>query len=250
MIATWLIRTEHLKDERVFYRLYDELPQERKAKVDRLKQEHSKHQSLAAWILWMRIRDKYKLSDDQVFNVSHSHACCICSTAILPCKDVFIGCDIERIGTYHEKLVSRFFHIQEQWIFQQMVSSEDKRQMFYRIWVIKESYMKALRLGMALDTRSFYIDFYNEDDFYRKNQNLHLILQSKIDPYHKDDTPGFKQLCLDRQYVGKHLGQQAIWSGFYAREYTIDDLYRISVCSNIGEFEQGIRREFEYEDGL
>ena len=34
---------------------------------------------------------------------------------------------------------------------------------FFRYWVLKESFMKAVRLGMKLDTRKFEIEFDKED---------------------------------------------------------------------------------------
>jgi len=203
MVSTWIIGTEIFKE--VSYRedAYDRLPAFRKSKVDQYRFESSKLQSIAAWTLWTNIQEKYQISPKHSFNLSHSHAYCICSLDIAK-PDIMIGCDIERIGLYKEGIVRRFYHPLEQQQVEELQSDEAKRLLFYRLWVRKESIMKATRQGMALDMRSFVVKEAQEDELQTitiADQQLHI------------------------------------------KEYAYDE-YRLSICSSQGEFVQEINQEF------
>lgn len=131
---------------------YEKMPKERKEKIDGVKSEKDKLLSLLAGVLLERIKSEYDKETDEIcvnkngkpffkkgdifFNISHSgtKVCC----AVCDCQ---IGCDIQKIGEYKEKIVKRFFLPTER---EYIESSEDKKDAFYRLWTLKESLIKNL----------------------------------------------------------------------------------------------------------
>lgn len=85
------------------------------------------------------------------FNVSHSEKMVIAVFA-----DVEVGCDIEYIGTIDLKLAERFF-CKPEYEFIMGRQEQERKEAFYRIWTIKESFMKAVGSGMMLPLDKFCI---------------------------------------------------------------------------------------------
>ncbi len=85
------------------------------------------------------------LDDEQEFHFSLSHSgdFSICAVGKSP-----VGADIEQIGHDKENIAERFFAKEEQGFIKDAES-------FYRIWTLKESFMKAVGLGMKLPMGSF-----------------------------------------------------------------------------------------------
>ena len=77
------------------------------------------------------------------FSLSHSGDHSICAVSSGP-----VGADIEKIGNDKENIAERFFAEEER----NYISDADS---FYMIWTLKESFMKALGLGMRLPMESF-----------------------------------------------------------------------------------------------
>lgn len=81
------------------------------------------------------------------FNLSHSEKMAMAAIAK---KEV--GCDIEAIGRYDERIVNRYFSAEER---SYIEGSEDKRRAFIAIWVAKESFLKAIGKGLKGGLSSF-----------------------------------------------------------------------------------------------
>lgn len=81
------------------------------------------------------------------FNLSHSERFSACALA-----DHEIGLDIQITVPCRENLVRRFFATEEQ---QAVFSSKDRDAAFSRIWCRKESFLKAVGLGLRMDLNSF-----------------------------------------------------------------------------------------------
>lgn len=89
--------------------------------------------------------------DDEIFfSLSHSGDHSICAVAPKP-----VGADIEEIKDDKEKIADRFFAAKERGYVRDAKS-------FYRIWSLKESFMKAVGLGMKLPMDSFTVSDFNE----------------------------------------------------------------------------------------
>ena len=81
------------------------------------------------------------------FSLSHSGVYAACALASFP-----VGLDIQTLSNCHEALIRRFFTAGEQ---AEILSAEDRDAAFTRLWCRKESFLKAIGLGLRLDLRSF-----------------------------------------------------------------------------------------------
>ena len=68
-----------------------------------------------------------------------------------------MGCDLERIGRLRLDLAERFFCREEYEAVLMRETEEERRDCFFRYWVLKESFIKATGRGMALPLNSFSI---------------------------------------------------------------------------------------------
>ena len=81
--------------------------------------------------------------------ISHSGNMALCAVS-----DEEVGCDIELPRGFDPNLARRFFHPTEQeWLFSQPEAEQSTA--FFRLWTCKESFLKALGLGLSLPLDSF-----------------------------------------------------------------------------------------------
>ena len=93
-------------------------------------------------------RGKPFLPDVTPFNLTHAG-----DYAVLALSKEAVGVDLERIRAINWSRVSeRFFHPDEQRF---LTRSSDPQTMFFTIWTLKESYLKALGHGFSVSPRSF-----------------------------------------------------------------------------------------------
>lgn len=201
MVYTWIADISPLRDGIIYRKYYDEAPVFRREKADQLCFPQDRAQSIGAWALLERMRKEYGAGPDQVFNLSHSGDYVLCSLSAG--AEVKVGCDVETVKEARMKVARRFFLPAEaDWI-EGQPSQRQEAEAFYRMWVLKESFMKAVRRGMGLDMKSFEIGFDREDK-----------------PF---------LLKKPEQYPEK----------FYYREYHVPGAgVRVAVCSTDGEFGQ------------
>lgn len=157
MIRTWIADVSGLADERKYAGYYDMLPQHRKEKAVRIKKAEGRMQSVGAGILLERMKETYRTGENVVYNLSHSGSYALCSVADGLPGDIQLGCDIETIKDYRQKVAKHFFTEKEYAAIEACASDREKEELFYRYWVLKESFMKATRLGMALSPGTFEI---------------------------------------------------------------------------------------------
>lgn len=168
--GVWIYRlcTEELAKAEVFAAYYDQMSQMRRSKIDRLKREADKRRALGAGVLLDEGLKKYGLSERNVkieigengkpylpdhpqihFNLSHSG-----KQALAVFADTQVGCDIEQMHSAKLSVARRFFCPSEYaWLISQ--PTERRQEAFYRIWTLKESFMKATGLGMKLPLDAF-----------------------------------------------------------------------------------------------
>lgn len=154
MVRVWVADVRALLAEETYWEYYGRLPGWRKEKADRCRLVKDKVQSVGVWSLWEKVKEMCDVPEGAVYNLSHSGDYVMCAYSDIPGTQV--GCDLEEVKEFRENVAKRFFcpgeyeHIMNE-------SGEKQTQLFYRYWVMKESFMKATRRGMALDTRSFEI---------------------------------------------------------------------------------------------
>lgn len=166
---TALLPPNLLDNQQLLKELLSQLPAYRREKFMALKPEKSKLLSLTAGLLLNKAlslydiipgKCTYQLANGQkpyiaeykdiCFNLTHSgtYAGCIIGSCDL-------GLDIEKQKEYREAVANRFFSAEENSFIQ---SQPDKVRSFYRLWTLKESFMKVTGLGMQLPLNDFCIN--------------------------------------------------------------------------------------------
>lgn len=160
-----------LKDETVFKDCLSKLSPGRKERVERHGMICGKRQSLGAGLVLNQILEHFSLNPlDTVleygenhkpyipgrpeiqFNLTHSGSYAAGVWGGAP-----VGIDIEQIGTMREGVARRFFHKNELSWLKCLPSGPEQVQGFFRLWVLKESFMKSTGLGMRLPLNAFEI---------------------------------------------------------------------------------------------
>jgi len=153
-----------LKDSSVFENLLKRVPDYRQKKAMSFKFPKGKMQSLGVGLLLHKAcedagivgadervaygeNEKPYLADflDVHFNLSHSGERVMC---VLSPFDV--GCDVEIIKGNRGRLAERFFKPEESAWIKHFETLEKQSEAFYRLWTLKECYMKVTGRGMSL----------------------------------------------------------------------------------------------------
>ena len=147
-----------------FESIFNSLPKSRKEKVQSYKNKTDSYLSLlASKLLIDGLRDlgfeneidnireddnkKPHLVNNSVFiSISHSG-----SKAMVVFSDKEIGCDIQIIKNSDISLAERFFNQSE---VKEIKESAKPHDTFYMYWTLKESYMKAKGIGLALGMKN------------------------------------------------------------------------------------------------
>ena len=213
----YLMDTEPFRDPIAARRIYQALPESRRKKADQYKNPEDRLRALASGALLLKLCDEenlpasmedltenpygkpyFALHQDICFSLSHSG-----TKVLLAASDRAIGCDIEVI---RERLnimtiASRYYSPEEYQMLQAEADPDAYRRLFYRLWTLRESFVKETGLGLYLPLRSFCI---------------------RIDPanaitVHLTETPEAHFAA----YVSENVS-------FF--EYEVDEQYRCSCC--------------------
>jgi 4'-phosphopantetheinyl transferase len=129
------------------------------------------------------------------FNISHSG-----NWIIIVFNNNYIGVDVEKIEKIDYEIADRFF-TPDEYNFLNSVPKNRGDEIFFELWTMKESYIKAKGLGLSLPLNSFSV-----------------IKNNKI-----------VEKIVDEE---KNI--------FFYKKYKIDNSYKLSVCSLGNEFEDNI----------
>ena len=160
-----------LEDETLYHAAYHKATDERRKKADSFRFKRDRQLSLGAELLLMEgLKDwgvnlkeiKYHYGangkpylageNNFYFNLSHSKEAVVC--AISSCD---IGCDIEKVSDIDLKIAKRFFCKSEYEIIASCKTEKSKQEMFFRLWTLKESFIKLKGMGMSIPMNSFSI---------------------------------------------------------------------------------------------
>lgn len=158
MVRTWIADVSALREEEVYLKYHRYSAPERKEKADRLMRMEDKALSIGAGILLEEARQRCGVDESAVYNLSHSGKHVMCSIEDSGNPDVKVGCDLEAIGEVRMGVAKRFFCPSEYEMIAKQKTKAEQAELFYRYWVLKESFMKATRKGMALGLSEFEID--------------------------------------------------------------------------------------------
>lgn len=157
MIRTWVANIRPLLDETCYRMCYERVPKFRQEKADALKLVQGKAQSVGVWFLYEQMKKEYGIQKDTAYNLSHSGEYVLCSVHEGNDSKILVGCDIEEIGTCNMKIARRFFCQSEYERIASETDEEYRRELFFRYWVLKESFIKATREGLAMGLDTFEI---------------------------------------------------------------------------------------------
>ncbi|NTU77678.1 MAG: 4'-phosphopantetheinyl transferase superfamily protein [Alphaproteobacteria bacterium] len=156
------------------------LDQERQARVRAFGDSRSALQTLAAGLLLYAVfgeqtrsshfergrRGKPHLADHTPFNITHAG-----DYAVLALSSQTVGVDLERFRPLDwQRISERFFHPEER---DYLAKSSEPEKDFFRIWTLKESYLKAEGTGFSVSPASFAVlpvgdqsaQFFGETDY-------------------------------------------------------------------------------------
>ena len=191
VIKAYLFDINSLNEES-FNRLLLSVKNYRKEKIAKLSLKSSKYLSLGVELLIRKACEDFEINylNEEIvlneygkpsfnnakyfFNTSHSgrYAFCVIS-------DVEVGCDIEEIKEFKPRVAERFFTDKENLYLE---VAPDKNDMFYRIWTLKESYMKCIGKGFAEPINSFELEF-DGTNFVIKHKKDYSFIEQKHENY-------------------------------------------------------------------
>ncbi|HJJ38759.1 MAG TPA: 4'-phosphopantetheinyl transferase superfamily protein [Methanocorpusculum sp.] len=203
-------------DTKLYAKAYASVSDERKAKTDRYLFPEGKYQSLGVELL-LRLglldlgidtgnlmfeygaMKKPSLANhpEILYNQSHSGKYAICAIS----KSA-VGCDVEKMSNCDLAIARRFFFAGEYDSILARKTPEEQKKQFFRLWTMKESFMKSTGLGLSLGLDSFEI-------------------------FPDGDVISIRQTADDNQW--------------FFKEYSFDEEYACSVCALQNCFENEVR---------
>jgi len=202
-----------LADRELFKKAYATVSLYRQQKIDSVKCDDDKLRSLGAGLLLQKALCDFGIDEKTAdfetdgngkpfirgaenlhFNLSHSgdRAMCVIS-------DFSVGCDVEKIRKIDLRLAERFFHPDEIAQINAQSDEQQKTDLFFKIWTMKESVIKATGLGLKMELSSFsvfnYVDSDNDNEAPASTITSNSILPYKIFPL--DFNDGYKYaVCM------------------------------------------------------
>ena len=163
-IKSYLFDISSLNEES-FNKLLPYVKEYRRDRISKLSLVKSKYLSLAVELLIKKACEDFGIdySKEEIvfnkhgkplfknssyhFNTAHSGNFALCIIS-----DVECGCDIEEIKEFKQRVIDRFFTEKER---EYLELSNEKEDLFYRLWTLKESYLKCIGKGLSVPLNSF-----------------------------------------------------------------------------------------------
>lgn len=170
-VELYWMDTGVLEDAAQFAYAYQSLSSRRQKKVDAFLFMKDKKLSLGAGLLLRQGLAAHGINEQEAvfaygengkpylpeysdvhFNLSHSG-----EMAVAVFSDTAVGCDIERIGAADLPLAAKFFSEREYQYLARFPKGHQRDAAFYRLWTLKESFVKTTGAGLALPLDAFEI---------------------------------------------------------------------------------------------
>lgn len=163
MVYVYAAKVTNLPDPKEFPEWMEGLAEVRKQKILRYKQQKDRKQSLGAGLLLKHVLLRHGVDSGNIrfgengkpeldgicFNLSHSHDVVVCAVS-----NKVVGCDVEKVKNAPTKIAERFFCKNEIEHLEKFKNAERDSE-FYRLWTMKESYLKMTGEGMQLALNRF-----------------------------------------------------------------------------------------------
>lgn len=156
-------------DRAVYENLLLRISENQRERINNFRvREHAEHSLIAELLIRLIIRQRLGLENEEIrfglngqgkpflekhpdfhFNLSHAGSWVVCAAGPHP-----VGVDVERIQPIHSSIAERFFSTAEAaWL--SRIPRKKQLAAFFDLWVLKESYMKALGKGFSLPLHAF-----------------------------------------------------------------------------------------------
>lgn len=175
--------------EAYYAQLLGQLPIARRERAIQYKQIDDRHRSIAAGVLLQLAMDQAGIANevrritlgpqgkpmlhaaDFHFSISHSGSIVLCAYGSSP-----MGADVEEPGRAHPRIVERKCPPGEwQWL----QAQPDPDAAFFRLWVLKEAYVKAIGTGLTLGLNRYEISF---------GAQVQVLRDGSIEPWQFHET--------------------------------------------------------------
>jgi 4'-phosphopantetheinyl transferase len=110
------------------------------------------------------------------YNISHSGEWVVAAFDNCP-----LGIDIEKIKRIDLEIAERFFASSEINAIRSKKELNEKTKLFYQLWTLKESYVKAVGEGLSIPLNSFSIDISNGNSINLQQSKLWRFMQYDFD---------------------------------------------------------------------
>lgn len=197
-------------DDHLYRELYERASYDRRAKADSFRFRKDKILSIGVWSLLCYALQKEGIMKfsvevnengkpclagipDICFSLSHSGCMAMCALA-----EQEVGCDVEKKEALDPALAEYAMTKEELKRIYSLKDPQKQEEMFFRIWTLKESYMKATGLGMRLAPHDFEISFTAEKISVcnPKNDRRYFLKE-----YYPDDGYCYSCCSLSEQFA-------------------------------------------------
>lgn len=195
MIFVYAIHNRDYKSNKDIDSLIPIISEEKKTRVERFILKEDKNRCilgevLVRFVLWnyfnynlCDIKFKYNEyrkpilydNEDIHFNISHSGDWIVCGISDRP-----IGIDVEFITKDVDGIAQRFFVEEENTYINKQLPTK-QYDAFFKIWTLKESYIKCIGKGLSIPLNTFYFKISEKNISFYKNEKLNCsyLFQSK-----------------------------------------------------------------------
>lgn len=210
-MTLYLLQTKELKNPDMFQKALKTVDSERQKKVESYVFGKDQRLSLGAGLLLAYFRKQHQIPEKDIvisktgkpelspsfslyFNISHAGEYVLFCSGSQP-----LGIDIEEIQPDYLSIAENFFTKEEQnEIFAKETLSK-KEETFFKLWTMKESYMKATGLGFLLPLHTFSI-------IIKESEAIFLTPQNANQEFHLQELKapiGYTaSLCVSAKYEG------------------------------------------------
>lgn len=157
-----------LRDEKIFAEYYGAISRRRQEKINRMRFQKDKCLSLGAEVLLRQACRDFGINYQEAsieenpygkpyftdvelkFNLSHSGERVMCIMS-----EQNVGCDVEQLEPPDLQIAKMFFSSEETAQILAQTTPDKQADYFYRIWTLKESFVKCIGSGLQTDLASF-----------------------------------------------------------------------------------------------
>lgn len=203
MVRVYITNVENLPDPLEAPQIMQGFSDERKEKALKFKQVKDRKESLGAGLLLLKVLKMQGKSIEDIyygengkpeldglhFNLSHSH-----NMVALAVSEQPVGIDLEIIDKIHGNIAKRYFTERENAYLDAFEGAEREKE-FFRIWTMKESYLKMTGEGLSLELNR--VDFVIGDKVtvYRDGKCCECFVKEY-------EVPGYKlTVCAEEEDV-------------------------------------------------